>query len=129
MILEEIYEKAWKVSEDLEVRKHDESCISTEEQEFHVNEERSPENPEEAIKVSCSHQPRLNNLSKSSRFTVKSVTVSKNPANEGFILQVDGFFEDTAAIVISRKKREISEDQLRRLRERGRTLKSSSEGK
>lgn len=127
MILEEIYEKAWNVSEDLEIRKHGESSISSDEQEFHVNEERSPENPEEAIKVSCSHQPRITALARSSLFTITAVTASKNPVNEGFILQVDGFFTETSAISIRNKKREFSEEQLEKMRERGKSLRNSSD--
>lgn len=114
MILDEVKNQAWKVK-DLQVSYADANSISLEEQEFHVNEPRSPENDKEVVLICCSHQPRITELAKSSRFTIKSAIVSKSPSSKGFILQVTGFFEDAKGIIISKKKREISEEQRVRL--------------
>lgn len=131
MILSEIYNKQWKLSPKLEIRKIRLANITKVEQEFLVNFVAvgfHDEKEEEAI-ISCSLQKYIIGLTKNADFILESVLISDGlPKENGFILQVDGYIPTSAKYgrKLCKSRQKLTVEQKEKLVER---LKNVRENK
>jgi len=78
MRIDEIYDKSWKIDDNVVIDYTDEQNISLEEQECHFNVDRFEG---DKITICCSHQPFITKLSKSSMVIVKRVLITRSESN------------------------------------------------
>ena len=115
MFENEIKKQKWQVSENVKRIEVPVSGYDSIEQEMGIDILRSgiidPDNEE--IRISCNHQPRITELSKSEFFKLESYEVSTHERHYGYICMVTGMLE-TNGLTIRRKKHEFSEAEKQR---------------
>ncbi len=106
--LNEINDKSWKVSKDLNIEKVRVVSKELVEQELHINickvGFKDPSKPE--ILVDCSYQGYITVLSKSELFSLETVQISTHQDNRGYIIAVKGVLS-TGSLTIRRKTRKV----------------------
>lgn len=107
---DEIHTQKWNVKENYKVVATELGGFALIEQELLLNANRE----DAEIEVCCSHQPYINDLSRSEYFTLTEILVSNNPRNKNFILQVTGTLPLNALTI--RKKIPIVSDEVKRMR-------------
>lgn len=121
MNLDEIKEQSWIIEENLEIDSLDLASISILEQETGFDRLRAgikdESNPE--IKVCCTDQTMITELSKSEFFHLERVTISNHERTKNFVLEVHGVLEPNG-LTIRKKKHNFSEEEKKVRSERAR---------
>lgn len=122
MYLYEMRNKAWTVSDELDIDFLGVGSIANTEQELHLNVLRCSleDTDKPQILFGCSHQMKITELAKSEYVTVTGVTISsKQGEKKEFILSVKGELE-VKGLTIRKKKPFFTEEERKIRGERAR---------